>query len=483
MIKMIQNKSPFLNEIKEMISPDLIHCHEGVVDLVGRKESFIEIFPGSVEDLHQVNRLLEKYQLKFHTISTGKNWGLGSNFPPLDVGVVINLSRLNQIIQYNPEFGFVEIQPGVTQEQLARFLVEQKSCWYMDVTGSGAQSSILGNSLARGISYNYFRVDRVMKLRVLQKNGKIEETGFKGDLPVCHLYRWGIGPDTSGLYFQSDQAIVLSGTFKLERKPDYLETFSISYDPRNAGKVCEAIAYLQQQEVIRCNVHLANFQRYYPVIASNMMMRTGLSEVEIKKFVARLTKLDHWLGTGVVFGHKKIVQARKKVIKQAFKGIADLKFVSDQKLKLARFIFKRSLKMISLLDIMAELRGFATGTPSDIAVSSLAMQGSLEDYSKNRNVDRGDWGAVFYSPVGPYSGVAIEEAIACTLETAGLSQFEAAITVNAPGGQIAEYVISLHYPKTSQNTERAIHCIESIRINLKKKGILPYRLGIWQAPE
>jgi 4-cresol dehydrogenase (hydroxylating) len=57
------------------------------------------------------------------------------------------------------------------------------------VTGSGAATSILGNALARGISYNYFRVDRVMKLKVLLKDGRIDETGFKGDLPICHLYR------------------------------------------------------------------------------------------------------------------------------------------------------------------------------------------------------------------------------------------------------------------------------------------------------
>jgi hypothetical protein len=274
--------------------------------------------------------------------------------------------------------------------------------------------------------------------------------------------------------------MVLAGTIKLDRRPDSLETFSINFDPKNLSQVCEAIEDLQQQEVIRCNIHLANSGRYMPVLIANLMTRAGLDEAEARRFIARVIKTDQWMGSGVIFGNRLLVAARKRAIRKRLKGIARPQFMSHGKLSLLRALFKWSPKFTALFNTVSELRGFAMGIPSDVAVASLATSGSLDHYVQNKSVDTGDWGAVFYSPVGPYLGPEIEAAIRRTVDLAQAFQFVPAITVNSPGNQVAEYVISLHYPKTSENTARALECLEAIRTGLEQVGILPYRLGIWQ---
>lgn len=470
-----------IEAIKKILPEEFVRKHPPTKELVGLLKSFYEVFPRSKDETIQVQRLLKKADALFHTVSTGRNWGLGSNFPPEGIGIVINLSCLSKIIRYSHEYGYIEIEPGVTQIQVAQFLIEQNASWYIDVTGSGSETSILGNSLARGISYNYFRTERVIKLRVLLENGEEIETGFKGDEPICHLYKWGLGPDSSGLYFQSNRGIVLSATLKLEKTPEYFETFSISLAPKNRARLMDAILYLQQQDVIRCNFHLANFNRYFPVIASNLRIRTQMTEEDAKSFIGRLIKFEDWMGTGVVFGNKELVKVKKKIIISALKSIGKVRFVSDKKLKVGEFIFKRNPKILALIKIMGELRGFAIGKPSDIAVQSLSMSGSLNHPLDSKNVDHGNSGAVFYSPVGPYSKESIEGALNSIFLTAQKHQFEAAITVNAPGNQIAEYVISLHYDKNEKNTAKALNCIADIRENLNAMGIFPYRLGIWQS--
>ena len=118
----MQTVSSLLQRLPEILPHCSIHHHSDVADVVGRKATFVELFPGSTADAIQLNDYLRATGSKFHTVSTGKNWGLGSNFPPPDINIVVNLSRLDQIVQFNRELGYVEIQPGVTQEKLSRFL-------------------------------------------------------------------------------------------------------------------------------------------------------------------------------------------------------------------------------------------------------------------------------------------------------------------------------------------------------------------------
>lgn len=63
----------------------------------------------------------------------------------------MELGLLNRIVDYNENLAYVTLEPGVTQRQLFEYLEGKKSNLMMSVTGSTPDSSLIGNTLERGV--------------------------------------------------------------------------------------------------------------------------------------------------------------------------------------------------------------------------------------------------------------------------------------------------------------------------------------------
>src|SRR6188508_1331404 len=106
--------------------------------------------PDSVEQVQEIVRIASAHQTHLYTISTGNNWGYGSAQPVRDDNVVLDLSRMNRIVDVNTELAYAIIEPGVTQGQLYRHLNQNRMSLWINPTGAGPNCSILGNTLERG---------------------------------------------------------------------------------------------------------------------------------------------------------------------------------------------------------------------------------------------------------------------------------------------------------------------------------------------
>ena len=82
-----------------------------------------------------VRRTANRFRIPIYPISSGLNWGYGSRVPPQS-GVLVDLRRLNRIVEFDEELAFVTIEPGVTQRQLQAFLEARGSRLWMDATGA-----------------------------------------------------------------------------------------------------------------------------------------------------------------------------------------------------------------------------------------------------------------------------------------------------------------------------------------------------------
>src|SRR5262245_56982322 len=105
--------------------------------------------PASREEVQQCVRIANRLRVPIFPISSGKNWGYGSRVPTQD-GVLLELGRLNRILDFDEQLGYVTLEPGVTQAQLYAFLRERQSGLWMDATGASPDCSIIGNTLERG---------------------------------------------------------------------------------------------------------------------------------------------------------------------------------------------------------------------------------------------------------------------------------------------------------------------------------------------
>ena len=63
-----------------------------------------------------------------YPISSGKNWGYGSR-ARCATRVLLDLGRMNRILDFNEELAYVTIEPGVTQRQLYDFLSARSRLW------------------------------------------------------------------------------------------------------------------------------------------------------------------------------------------------------------------------------------------------------------------------------------------------------------------------------------------------------------------
>ena len=111
------------------------------------------VYPQTREQVQECLQIAAVHSVPVYPISTGKNWGYGSRVPSSTGCVLMDLSRMNRILDFNENLAYVTIEPGVTQQQLWDFLREKGSNLWIDATGSTPHSSLIGNTLERGFGH------------------------------------------------------------------------------------------------------------------------------------------------------------------------------------------------------------------------------------------------------------------------------------------------------------------------------------------
>ena len=183
------------------------------------------VAPNSVEQVQQIVRTANHYKIPIYPVSTGRNLGYGGSAPAYSGSVVVDLKRMNRILEVNEENGYALVEPGVSYFDLYRHIQERGLKLWIDVPDPG-WGSPLGNALDRGGGYtrpqfrNHF--DAHCGLEVVLPNGELMRTGM-GALPGAQTwqqYKTGFGPWVDGLFSQSNYGIVTKMGFWLMPEPD-----------------------------------------------------------------------------------------------------------------------------------------------------------------------------------------------------------------------------------------------------------------------
>lgn len=174
--------------------------------------------PASRDQVQGLVAIANQYDVPLYTVSTGRNWGCGSRMPVRD-GVLVELKRLNRIIEVNQKFRYVVLEPGVTQEQLVGHLVQAGHDLVPNIGGAGTTVSPVGNVLDRGSGVFGCKVDECLGMEVVLGSGEIVRTGlwnyFGDSEPFIHCFPVGLGPDLRGLFIQSNFGIVTRAALRL----------------------------------------------------------------------------------------------------------------------------------------------------------------------------------------------------------------------------------------------------------------------------
>lgn len=211
--------------------------------------------PLKTKDVLTLIKIANKYRMHLYPISTGKNWGFGSFVPVENECFVVDLSKMNRILKLNLESGIAYIEPGVTQVQLAEKLIDTP--YLLNVTSSAETSSIIGNSLERGMGQFRHRMEDILEIEIILGEGrKVKWGGFsKTDITEVP-FSGGVGPNLLSLAFQSNFGIVTSAAVALIPRTECSFLFEFKFKVEHFKKVHRIIREMFNEGILNKNVKI-----------------------------------------------------------------------------------------------------------------------------------------------------------------------------------------------------------------------------------
>jgi 4-cresol dehydrogenase (hydroxylating) len=211
------------------------------------------VAPTTVEHVQQIVRIANRHGIPLYAISTGRNLGYGGSSPNLSGSVIVDLKRMNRIIEVNTREGFMIVEPGVSFMDLKRYF-EDNGIDYVPSAPAPGWGSPIGNALDRGIGSAYGdNFSAIKGLEVVLANGEVLRTGRGAleDPALWPLYPYGLGPDLRGLFAQSNLGIVTKACFWLVPKWETSQGFSItSSRDEDLDPIVDALNHLANHDVI-----------------------------------------------------------------------------------------------------------------------------------------------------------------------------------------------------------------------------------------
>lgn len=286
--------------------------------------------PERPEQVQEIVRIAGRRGLPLHPISCGKNWGYSDACAATDGQIILDLRRMNRIVEVNDELAYAVIEPGVSQGQLAAYLAEHHPGLWMDATGAGPDASIVGNVLERGFghSVNGDRFLHTCGMDVVLPDGRLLRTGFGhyANAQAAAAYKWGVGPYLDGLFTQSNLGIVTRLTFWLMPRPEHFQLLLFSVkDTEDIGGLVEALRPLRLHGTLRTPVHIFNDYRLVAGTASYPWHRLDGKAALPADILHRLQHENGlcgaWLGCAGLYGSRLEVNAAAREVKRALRRV------------------------------------------------------------------------------------------------------------------------------------------------------------------
>ena len=362
------------------------------------------VAPASVEEVQKVVRIANQYKVPIYPISTGRNLGYGGSAPAYSGSVVLDLKRMNKVLEVDERDATALVEPGVSYFDLYRYIQARKLKVWVDVPDPG-WGSPMGNALDHGGGYlqtpfrNHF--DSHCGMEVVLPTGELLRTGM-GALPgskTWQQYKPGIGPWIDGIFSQSNFGVVTKMGFWLMPEPDAYRTGNV-FVPKYEDLVplVDILTYLENVGV--CNGMPALGSPllgggFAPVAADPELTAIrakpgGGTPEELDRYAAKTGK-PFWSCTVKMYGPEKAIAAAWDYCKEKFSVIPGARFEDGEAYKLP----------LTADQLEKQSRKAEFGVPS-LAVFSM---GARSEFNPTPN-----HGHAWFSPIIPRSGEAILEA-------------------------------------------------------------------------
>lgn len=489
--------SDFLGRVASHLPHDRIDASEATRNRYGRS-TFGEarvpdavLYPISTDEVSEIVRAANDLGIAVHAISRGKNWGYGDAGPVARGQVLIDLSRMNRVIELNRELAYAVIEPGVSQGQLSNYLKQYAPDLWVDATGAGVNASLVGNTLDHGFGHTRYgdHFQSCCGMEVVLPDGRVIQTGY-GHYPGARadkVYPYGVGPMIDGLFVQSNMGIVTRINIWLMPKPEDFCAFIFMGDrEEDLADIVDRLAPLRMQGMLQSAIHIGNDLRImsartrYPFDEADGV--TPLPE-HVRADLRRRGMIGMWNGCGSISGTKETVRGVKRKLAKVLRPYK-VKFINDQRLALAETV-QKGLAMVGagkwigeMLEIFKPVYGLLKGEPSNEHIRGAAWR--LREPEPEEAADPLDIhaGIAWLSPVVPSRGADARELMNMMEPIYNKHGFDSLVTFTMITERAMICITNISFDtRIPEECDRAQACYEELMKVLMDSGFVPYRSG------
>jgi len=451
--------------------------------------------PADVDAVGRAVQVAARFGIPLHPVSTGHNWGYGTALAVADDAVVVDLSRMCGIREFDAELGVVTVEPGVTQRALADFLRERDAPFLVPVTGAGPSCSILGNALERGYGITPVadHAASIMGLEAVLPDGRMFRPVLAdlGAPEAARVFRWGIGPYLTGLFPQGGFGIVTSMTIALARRPETVKAFVMSAS-RHAtleGLIASIREVLRRLPGTVGGINLMNAHRVLAMSAPYPRDRLGpdgLIPDEVVDELSRGREIGHWTVYGTLYGTRGTVSAAQPEIKRLLKPLSRrLLFVSRSTTNAMRNVAARLPSRLRqrygpAADTLAASLALVEGQPNETALPlAYWISGNRPSAGTALDPARDGSGLIWYSPLVPMRPQTVRRYIDFLVPTMRRHSLEPLVTLTSLSERCFDSTVPLLFDRSSAAaTERAQACYRELLESGQRLGFVPYRIHV-----
>lgn len=440
-------------------------------------------------------QVAQRYQVPIYPISTGRNWGYGTALPVNDGCALLDLSRLNRIIDFDAQLGVVTVEPGVTQAALGNFLDAGGHPFMVPTTGAGPEGSLLGNALERGfgVTPHADHFSAVTDIEAVLADGTLYTSALRemAGEDLARLFKWGIGPYFSGLFSQGRLGVVTRLSIVLARQPASVRVmlFSLTRDDLLEPAITAVQTVLCRLPGIVGGINLMNQHRTLAMTSDYPYDRVepqGVMSAALVTELGRRQQLLPWTGFGTLYGTPGVVAAAKREIRRALRGIATrLIFVSERQAQWIVAATKRlpgsiGKHLSKTAASLAQSVLLASGRPSHVALPLAYWRNAAASMPpRHPDPSRDGSGLIWYAPLVPMRPALVREFLIMVHSITRAHGIEPLITLTSLNDRLFECTVPLLFSRTDANAAAAaVRCFDRLWDAGLHLGVCPYRLGV-----
>ncbi len=282
------------------------------------------VAPANVEEVQAIVRVAGELGVPLWPISRGKNFGYGGSAPRLSDVVMLDLIRMNRILEVNAELGYAVVEPGVGFDDLYHHLVDNKIPLWISAPAH-TWGSVMGNALERGVGYTPYgeHASKVCGLEIVTATGELLRTGM-GALEgskTWQLFPYGFGPSWDSAFMQSNFGIATKMGIWLMPEPEHTINLAMQFDrAEDLPAGIDALRPLKLDGTVQASPSFGNIIRNLAVRAPRSEYYQGSGPIPAGVLEQARVKsgVGHWNFSIRLFGDRAVNMINAEKVKAAF---------------------------------------------------------------------------------------------------------------------------------------------------------------------